>query len=176
MISQIPSWQPFQFHEKEHFEYSIVQMEDGEKKEGKYEISIEGNTLRINGSWDGTQGSVTIQTSNPQEIPTQLMAQMMLNPWLAPLGYTLFATMPYYMFALQGITSMEQTEDGKTTRITTGKTCTYAGQKGKRLLIEQDGKVIYDLCISDNIGLPLYLKSSSEDGSTYEAKLIKYSR
>ncbi len=176
LLNQLPEWQPFQFHEKEHFEYSIVQVEDGEKKEGKYEISINGSTLTIKGNWDGTQGSVTVQASSPDQIPTQLMAQMMLNPWLAPLGGTLFATMPYYAIAAQGITSMEQTEDGKTTKISTGKTCSYAGLKGKRLLIEHDGKVLYDLCIGKDIGLPLYLKSNSDDGSTYEAKLIKYSR
>ncbi len=176
ILSQLPEWQPFQFHGKEHFEYSIVQVEDGEKKEGKYEISIDGSTLTIKGNWDGTQGSVTVQASSPDQIPTQMMAQIMFNPWLAPLGATLFATMPYYMIAAEGITSMEQTENGKTMKISSGKTCSYAGQKGKRLLVEQDGRVIYDLCISKDIGLPLYLKSVSDDGSIYEARLVKYTR
>ncbi len=176
VLSQVGEWQPLQFHEKEHFEYSIVQTEEGEKSTGNYSISIEGNTLKIEGKWKNSGGTITIQTGSPDEIPGQLMGQMLFNPWLAPLGYTLFATIPYYAIASGGITSMEQTQDGKRIKLTSGNTCSYAGQKGKRLTIEENGKVVYDLCISGDIGLPLYMKSVSDDGSIYEATLKKYSR
>ncbi len=175
LLGQVMDWQPLKFHPKEMFEYSIVQEENGEKTEGNYTIRIDGKTLSIKGKWGNSSGKVTIQVDDPEQISTYLFGQMMFNPWLAPLGVTVFAAIPYQIMGA-GEYTMEQSDEEGTIRVKKGSSCSYAGQKGRRLVVEENGKVTYDLCIKSDIGLPLYLKTVSEDGSVYEARMIKYSR
>ncbi len=175
LLSQITEWQPLEFHSREMFEYTIVQEENGERTEGRYTIRIDGKTLSIKGKWGNSSGNVTIQVDDPEQISTYLFGQMMFNPWLAPLGVTIFAALPYQIMGPEKYT-MEQSDEEGTIRVEKGGSCSYAGQKGKRLVVKQNGKVTYDLCVKDDIGLPLYLKTVSDDGSVYEARLIKYSR
>ena len=169
-------WQPYRLHEKEMFQYHIVQKEEGSVEEGDYTISINGNQLSIKGTWENKKGSVTVQVDDPEQIPGQLFAQMMFNPWLAPLGVTLFANTMIMPLALMGSSYMEQSEDGTTTKVEKGKPCSHAGKSGKELKVFQNGKLVYNLCVAKDVGLPLYMKMVSDDGSEYEVELVKYSR
>ena len=176
LLQSETNWQPYKFHEREMFQYHIVQKEDGSVEEGDYTISIDGNRLSIKGTWGNKKGSITVQVDDPEQIPGQLFAQMMFNPWLAPLGITLFASTMTMPIALMGSAYIEQSEDGTTTRVERGKACSYAGKSGKSLKVMENGKVVYEICIAEDVGLPLYMKMVSEDGSQYEVKLVKYSR
>ena len=56
-------------------------------------------------------------------------------------------------------------------------TCQYAGVQGLRGVMRQNEKIIMDLCVSPNVGLPLAVTMGSGSGSTdysYALKLTQF--
>ena len=66
----------------------------------------------------------------------------------------------------QGIVMVEQeTRNGKTSSFKVEATCQYAGVNGLRGVWRENQKVIIDMCVSPNVGLPLAVTMNEEDGS-----------
>ncbi len=179
-----PFWQPYNFNGTEHFKYAIIQKEGSQTTEGSYvlDLSREGEqvVLMVEGKFGGSEGKSTVRVSSSDEIPGQLMAQMFFNPWLAPISLTLFAQ----SFALIPFMSMgdepgshitRKNEDGETVELRI-ETCTFQGREGRKFVSKVNGQVNYFSCVVKGIPLPVEIfMVDDEEGTTYSAKLVKFS-
>ncbi len=169
----ISDWKPYTFKEKEYFKYEIVSKENDGVKKGTYEISIDGKKVTIDGEFDGLSGNVSFEAKSSKQVPSTIMGMMIFNPWLAPLGATIFAQAFMGMFAMYG--NMKYKDARTDVEIISGqKSCEFGGVSGKLFQIKKNNRIIYESCLSKEVGLPLYIKTVSENGEVYEAKLVEH--
>ncbi len=179
-----PYWQPYDFKGTERFEYTISQEEGGKTTEGRYvlDLSRDGDqyVLTVEGKFAGNEGKSTVRVNSAEEIQGQLMAQMFFNPWLAPISLTLFAQ-SFAMLPFMGMGSepgsrmSRKNEDGETVELRV-ETCTFQGREGRKFVSKVNGEVNYASCVVKGIALPVEIfMADDEDGTTYAAKLVKYS-
>ncbi len=180
--SDEPYWVPYQFKGTEHFKYDLRYNENGETSTGYYVIDLkkvgDRYEVKIEGKYKDSEGTVKTKVDKPEEIAGVLFGQMFFNPWVAPLTMTLFAQSMMHMFTLGGLnweegSRMQRKEDGKT-MVMEVKACEVLGKKGRKLVMQEDGTVTYESCVSPGVALPLYLHTRSDDGEVYELKLVEY--
>lgn len=186
LTSQPSRWKLYQFKGSEHMKYSITNVKGSETENGEYSIDIkkEGEKFRLElkGQLGESSGSFSTTVENPEDIPQALMGQMFFNPWMAPLSVTLFSpffTM-YFMSSMEfkGKSHWKQTdEEGNVIEVNYGEECEFAGFTGKHMEILTNGKLSYEVCVSKDVPLPLYVKfSQPEENSIFEVKLLEYSQ
>jgi len=181
-------WEPYKFKGTEHFKYALVMKDaDGNTKQGEYiiDLSKQGKKykVKVNGSFDGNEGSVSTSVDDASSIPGVIFAQMIFNPWLAPLTTTLFANAFVAVFTGSALTNgLEEgshwsykSKDGDKVEFDVKGECKYAGRKGKLLTMKTNGKTVYETCIDPDVALPIYIKyMDKDDGSVSSMELIEY--
>ena len=188
LLAQEPYWKPYAFKGTEHFKYTITQTAGEEAQTGEYviDLSKEGEKYRIRfqGKFAGNEGSFSTTVSSPEEIGATLMAQMFFNPWIAPLTVTLFSpgflAIPYGGLMMGnweiGSRWKHTDEEGNVVTVEIPSACEYAGKSGRKLVVKENGEVIYETCVAPGVALPLYVKFRDKNkGDLYEAKLVEYS-
>lgn len=179
-------WRLYDFKGTEHFKYSLtVKNEDGKTEKGEYviDLSKEGKKYRIklNGSFAGNEGSVSTIVDEANSISGILFAQMIFNPWLAPLTTTLFSNA--FVAVLTGgafAGGLEESshwsyksEDGEKVEFKVSGKCKYAKRTGKLITMKTNDKTVYETCIDPEVALPLYIKFVEDN--TYSAmELLEY--
>ncbi len=195
-ISQIPypvspkgktetsEWIPYNFKGSEFFKYEVKGLEDKETKTG-YEIiqiskSGEKYKIKIEGKYGESEGSFTTSVENKEDIAGAIIGQSIFNPYLAPLALALFSPAWTFYFGIAGI-SMEEgsywkqkNEEGDVTEIEIKGSETYAGKKGKKMIVKENGKEVWVIVWAKDVPLPLYMKMGEEDENFYELKLVEY--
>ncbi len=177
-------WVPWQFKGTEYFKYEVTGIESGEKKKGYEIIEIkkvgEKYKVKIEGKYGESEGSFTTTVASTDDIPGVIMSQMMFNPYLVPLGLGLFSHSWFYYFQLQGVSWevgskwKNKDEQGNITEMEITGYEKYAGKKGKKLVVKQNGKEVYVIVWAKDVALPLYLKMGEGKENIYELKLVKY--
>ncbi|MEN3043597.1 MAG: hypothetical protein ABDH37_00065 [Candidatus Hydrothermales bacterium] len=177
-------WTPYSFKGTEYFKYEVKGGGGKEIKTG-YEIikiSKEGEKYKVNieGKFGQSEGSFTTTVENREDIPGAILAQSVLNPYIAPLAVALFSPAWAYYFALtgfkfeEGSTWKQKDESGKSIEMVVKGAETYVGKKGKKLIVKEDGKEIWVIVWSKDVALPLYIKMGHEKETFYELKLVDY--
>ncbi len=181
-------WHPYKFKGTEHFKYKIlVKGDNGEKKTGSYVIDLSraGRKYKISikGSLGESEGSVSTQMDNLDDVTSFLFTQMIFNPWLAPLTTTLFGNIliaTYSMGALskglvEGSHWEYKSKDGQSVEFRVKGTCEYAGRKGKMLTMRTNGEFVYQSCIDPDLPLPIFVKYyNKNDSTTTSIELVEY--
>lgn len=186
LIPQSMEWKPFQFRGSEHMKYSVTQTKDSEIQKGEYTIDIkredEGYRLELRGEFGGSAGSFSTTVEEAEDIPQALFGQVLFNPWLLPLSITLFSPI-FTMYFLnyqqwKGKSHWKQTdEEGNVIEVNFGEECEISGFTGKQLEILVNEKPNYEVCVSEDIPVPLYIKfSEPSENSVFEVKLVEYTQ
>jgi hypothetical protein len=69
----------------------------------------------------------------------------------------------------------QTTQGGETTAFKVESTCQHAGVNGLRGVWRKNQKVMVDMCVSPNVGLPLAVTLNDEDGSSVTAmQLVEF--
>ena len=171
------TWGMYSFKGTEHFRYDVRQADGGENKTGSYSFDAQpagGSRYRltVNGNLGGEsyQSSLTMAPNEGIEI-------MQLAP-LGPVGLTLFN--PAWGFLFMGHqwevgSYWQSTQGGETTAFKVESTCQHAGVNGLRGVWRKNQKVMVDMCVSPNVGLPLAVTLNDEDGSSVTAmQLVEF--
>jgi len=177
-------WSPYDFKGTEYFKYEVKGVEEGKIKKGYEIIDIKKSgdkyKLKIEGKYGESEGTFTLTLDNREDIPGAIISQVMFNPYLAPLAISLFSPAWTFYFTLAGISFEEgskwktKDEEGNVTEMEVTGSETYAGKKGKKLIVKENGKETWVIVWAKDVALPLYIKMGKEGESTYELKLIEY--
>jgi hypothetical protein len=176
------TWQPYQFKGSEHFKYSIEVNESGEVKKGFYQLVLKASgeeevTLHLKAKLGKNSFESTV-TAERENLYSSLMPQMMFNPATAPLIATLFA--PWWGMYFIGHSWKVGSgwsytdEEGKTVSFKIESECKYAGKKGKRVIWREDDVVKAEICVSEDVALPLSVYLKSDEDSYYKLVLEEY--
>lgn len=177
------TWKPYAFKGNERFEYSLLEVEKGEKTEGHYVIDLgkEGErfVVKLEGKFGEYEGSSTVKVGSGNDLQKALMTQMFFNPWMAPLSVTLFAqgmmTALMTAFTAGGEEGSKHVMKGENETIEyLVESCSFQGREGRKYVMKKNGEVKYESCVVDDIALPVYLKTINDEGEVYELKLEKY--
>ncbi|MEO0292331.1 MAG: hypothetical protein ABIM78_00010 [candidate division WOR-3 bacterium] len=195
-ISQIPypalpkvktetsEWIPYSFKGSEFFKYEVRGVEDKETKTG-YEIiqiskSGEKYKIKIEGKYGESEGSFTTTVENKDDIAGAIISQSIFNPYLAPLAAALFSPAWAYYFGVIGISTEEgsywkqKDQSGNLTEVEVKGSETYAGKKGKKMIVKENGKEVWVIVWAEDVALPLYIRMGKKDEGFYELKLVEY--
>ena len=163
-LSRSLTWRAYSFSGTEHFRYA-ASTGIGEPQAGFYEIDASpagGGVvqLRFTGRV-GEQAYATVATFAPnQAVPMAELVQ--LGPAIILFsGGAMFAGKPWRLG--------DEWSSGSAGRVVTTKvesTCQYAGIQGLRGVTRQDGKVLMDVCVAPNVGLPLAVTMGSPRSPT----------
>jgi len=177
---------PYTFQGTEHFKYAIKTTSDGETRTGHFTLDIEKAgedkfTVAFNSVLGDNEASSTT-TATADELPGKIMMSLIMsgNEAGAILGATLFTPMLGMMF--MGTSELEvgsgwtRTEDGKKISFKVEEKETVSGQEGYRCVFREDDTIKYLQVISPDIGLPLRVSVTDDDGSTHESELIEYKK
>ncbi|MEN3045372.1 MAG: hypothetical protein ABDH49_00065 [Candidatus Hydrothermales bacterium] len=178
-------WIPYDFKGTEYFKYEVIGKEEKETKKGFeiIKISKEDDKYKvyIEGKFGKSEGSSTVTVESKGDIPGVILSQAAFNPYIAPLAVALFTPAWTYYFTIAGFKFEEgskwkqKDESGKVIEMEVVKgTQTYAGKKGKKLIIKEDGKEIWVIVWSKDVALPLYIRMGQEKENFYELKLVEY--
>ncbi len=161
------TWAMYTFKGTEHFRYDVSESERGETKTGYYTFDAQpagGGRYRLTVDGHvGTDAYGSSVTISPNEgIPMMQLAS------LGPAVIALFN--PAWGFLFMGHqwevgSYWTTTRNGKTSSFRVESTCQYAGVNGLRGVWRENDKVIIDMCVSPNVGLPLAVTMNEEGGS-----------
>jgi len=174
------TWSGYSFTGTEHFRYDAFVNVGGQSQSGFYELDAsdagEGRTrLRVQGQMgkDPFSSSTIILGANEGLSATQ-MSQ------LGPAALVLFSAGYAGLFAGHQWVVGEgwsSSSGGQSSGFKVESTCQYAGVQGLRGVMRQNDKIIMDLCIAPNVGLPLAVRTDYGNGSTvvsYGVKLTQF--
>ncbi len=171
------TWGMYTFKGTEHFKYDVSQAEQGEMKTGYYSFDAQpagGNRYRltVNGQLGTDSWSSSVMTGPGEGIPMMQLAT------LGPAVIALFN--PAWGFLFLGHqwevgSYWSMTEGGKQSSFKVESTCQYAGVSGLRGVWRENNKVLIDMCVSPNVGLPLAVTMNDEEGTTSTVlKLVEF--
>ena len=161
------TWGMYTFKGSEHFKYDVSQTERGETKTGYYTFDAQpAGAGRYRLTVDGHLGT-DAYGSSVMIAPNEGIPMMQLVS-LGPAVIALFN--PAWGFLFMGHqwevgSYWTTTRNGKTSSFKVEATCQYAGVNGLRGVWRENQKVIIDMCVSPNVGLPLAVTMNEEDGS-----------
>ena len=161
------TWGMYAFKGTEHFKYNVTTKDGGETKNGFYTIDAQpaGSgryRLTINGKVGEDAYGSSVTLSPNEGVPMMQLAS------LGPAGIALFNPMWGYMFMgheWEVGNYWTMTQSGKTMSFKVEATCSYAGVNGLRGVWREDQKVLVDMCVSPNVGLPLASTYNDDSGS-----------
>jgi len=171
------TWGMYAFKGSEHFRYNVRQTESGETKTGSYTFDAQpaGSgryRLTINGNLGGDSYASSVTIGQNEGIPIMQLAA------LGPVGLTLFN--PVWALLLGGHewevgSYWQSTQSGQTTSFKVESTCKYASVNGLRGVWRENQKMLMDMCVSPNVGLPLAITFNGDDGSSSTAmELVEF--
>jgi hypothetical protein len=177
-------WNLYDFNGTEFFQYdvTIVDEEEG-TQEGFFTLDLETSeegqiTLEFGGELGGNTFQSTVTVDDADEIMGTLMSQMMFNPAAAPLSFTLFApwmTMFFMGTGFQSGSSWSYTDDdGAQVSFSVGEECEYAGITGTQATMMENDEIVSEICVSQDVALPLMIYFSDDGEDTYEITLTEY--
>lgn len=171
------SWGMYTFKGTEHFKYDVNQNEGGENKTGYYTFDAQPagpnrTRLTVDGHLGSDSYGSSVVITPGQGIPMMQLAS------LGPAVLALFNPMWGFLFMgheWEVGSYWTSTHNGKTSSFKVESTCQYAGVNGLRGVLRENEKVIIDMCVSPNVGLPLAVVMNDEDGSNGTTmKLVEF--
>jgi curli biogenesis system outer membrane secretion channel CsgG len=165
-VSGAFTWGMYNFNGGEHYKYIVSQVEGGATKSGAYTIDAQKQGAQIMLSVNGTIGSDSY-SSTSAIVPGQGIPMMQLAGW-GPAAFVLFNPMFGFLFMghqWQVGTGWSTSHNGETNSFKVESTCAYAGVQGLRGVLRKNEKVLADMCVSPNLGLPLAEQFNDENGS-----------
>lgn len=177
------TWKPYKFKGTEHFKYEVKGINESGVKTGIEVIDIQKTgskyRVKIRGKYGENEGEFSTTVNSTDEIAGAIMAQSIFNPYLAPLAVALFspAWTVYFAFGMnleEGSSMKTKDENGNIVEITVSGGATYAGKKGKKLTVKENGKEIWAIVWSEEVPLPLYIKMGEKGEDVYELKLVEF--
>ena len=172
------TWRAYSFAGTEHFRYDAFASVGGQSQSGFYELDAApaGNgrvQLRVQGRMGKEAFSTTTTLAPNEAVPTEQMAR------LGPAGMLLFSGYSGLFMGRQWQVGegWSSNSGGQGLSFKAESTCQYAGVQGLRGVMRQNEKIIMDLCVSPNVGLPLAVTMGSGSGSTdysYALKLTQF--
>jgi hypothetical protein len=96
---------------------------------------------------------------------------------LGPVGLALFN--PMWMLLLGGHewelgSGWQSTQNGESSSFKVEEKCSQSGVNGLKGVWRQNQKVMMDMCVSPNVGLPLAETFHSDDGSMTAMQLVEF--
>ncbi len=177
-------WMPYNFKGTEYFKYDVKATENGKVKKGYEIIDIKKSgdkyTIKIEGKFGESEGTFTTTVEDKEDIPGAIVAQGMWSPYLLPLTIALFSPAWAIYFGYAGFSFEEgskwrtKDEEGNVTEMEVKGSEEYAGKKGKKLIVKQNGKEIWVIVWSEDVALPLYIKTGEGENVIFELKLVEY--
>jgi hypothetical protein len=168
------TWTAYSFKGTEHFRYDAFMNFGAQSQSGFYEIDAApaGNgrvQLRVQGRMGKQEYSTTMTLAANEAPPAAQLAR--LGPAAMLLGYGAMLTGRQWQLG-EGSGSSSSAGLFKTE-----STCQYAGVQGLRGVIRQNDKILMDVCVAPNVGLPLAITMGSGTGATgysYGLKLTEF--
>lgn len=175
-------WQPYNFKGTEHFKYSVKATEGDSTEEGFYILDLkpaEKNEIKVHIKAQlGKSSFESTVNSDKDNIYSGLAPQLMFNPAVAPMFYTLFAPWwgMYFMGHNWEVGSgwSSTDEEGKKVSFKIESECEHAGLKGKKGVWRENDKIKGEFCIATDVALPLSLVINDEEGKSYKLVLEEY--
>lgn len=175
-------WKPYNFKGTEYFKYEVKSV-SGEKTQTGFNIikiqkEGDGYVVYLKGKLGDNENESKIKVKSKDEISGAVMGQTIMNPAFAPLGVALFSpvwTLYFTTFLFGFSWEVGSKWKSENTEVAIPGYETYAGIKGKKLVIKDKGVETYVIVFNNDVALPLYLKMvTKEKGDLYEFKLIEY--
>jgi curli biogenesis system outer membrane secretion channel CsgG len=170
------TWGMYAFKGTEHFRYNVQQRDGNENKTGSYTFDARpagnGRTrLSVAGNMGSDSYSSTVTIGPNEGIP------MMQLIGLGPVGLALFN--PMWMLLLGGHewelgSGWQSTQNGESSSFKVEEKCSQSGVNGLKGVWRQNQKVMMDMCVSPNVGLPLAETFHSDDGSMTAMQLVEF--
>jgi curli biogenesis system outer membrane secretion channel CsgG len=170
------TWGMYAFKGTEHFRYNVQQRDGNENKTGSYTFDARpagnGRTrLSVAGNMGSDSYSSTVTIGPNEGIP------MMQLIGLGPVGLALFN--PMWMLLLGGHewelgSGWQSTQNGESSSFKVEDKCSQGGVNGLKGVWRQNQKVMMDMCVSPNVGLPLAETFHSDDGSMTAMQLVEF--
>ena len=170
------TWGMYSFKGTEHFRYNVQQRDGNENKTGSYTFDAKpagnGRTrLSVAGNMGSDSYSSTVTIGPNEGIP------MMQLIGLGPVGLALFN--PMWMLLLGGHewelgSGWQSTQNGESSSFKVEEKCSQSGVNGLKGVWRQNQKVMMDMCVSPNVGLPLAETFHSDDGSMTAMQLVEF--
>lgn len=170
------TWGMYAFKGTEHFRYNVQQRDGNENKTGSYTFDAKpagnGRTrLSVAGNMGSDSYSSTVTIGPNEGIP------MMQLIGLGPVGLALFN--PMWMLLLGGHewelgSGWQSTQNGESSSFKVEEKCSQSGVNGLKGVWRQNQKVMMDMCVSPNVGLPLAETFHSDDGSMTAMQLVEF--
>jgi curli biogenesis system outer membrane secretion channel CsgG len=170
------TWGMYAFKGTEHFRYNVQQRDGSENKTGSYTFDARpagnGRTrLSVAGNMGSDSYSSTVTIGPNEGIP------MMQLIGLGPVGLALFN--PMWMLLLGGHewelgSGWQSTQNGESSSFKVEEKCSQGGVNGLKGVWRQNQKVMMDMCVSPNVGLPLAETFHSDDGSMTAMQLVEF--
>ncbi|HKE91026.1 MAG TPA: CsgG/HfaB family protein [Gemmatimonadales bacterium] len=170
------TWGMYSFKGTEHFRYNVQQREGNEDKAGSYTFDAKpagnGRTrLSVAGNLGSDSYSSTVTIGPNEGIP------MMQLIGLGPVGLALFN--PMWMMLFGGHewelgSGWQSTSNGKSSSFKVEEKCSQSGVNGLKGVWRENQKVLLEMCVSPNVGLPLMETFHNDDGSTLAMQLVEF--
>lgn len=170
------TWGMYSFKGTEHFRYAVQQRDRNENKTGSYTFDARpagnGRTrLSVAGNLGSDSYSSTVTLGPNEGIP------MMQLIGLGPVGLALFN--PLWMLLLGGHewelgSGWQSTQNGQSSSFKVEEKCSQAGVNGLKGVLRENQKVLMDMCVSPNVGLPLAETFNNDDGSMTAMQLVEF--
>jgi curli biogenesis system outer membrane secretion channel CsgG len=170
------TWGMYAFKGTEHFRYNVQQRDGNENKTGSYTFDARpagnGRTrLSVAGNMGSDSYSSTVTIGPNEGIP------MMQLIGLGPVGLALFN--PMWMLLMGGHewelgSGWQSTQNGESSSFKVEEKCSQAGVNGLKGVWRQNQKILMDMCVSPNVGLPLTETFHSDDGSMTAMQLVEF--
>lgn len=170
------TWGMYAFKGTEHFRYNVQQRDGNENKTGSYTFDARpagnGRTrLNVAGNMGSDSYSSTVTIGPNEGIP------MMQLIGLGPVGLALFN--PMWMLLMGGHewelgSGWQSTQNGESSSFKVEEKCSQAGVNGLKGVWRQNQKILMDMCVSPNVGLPLTETFHSDDGSMTAMQLVEF--
>ena len=170
------TWGMYAFKGTEHFRYNVQQRDGNENKAGSYTFDARpagnGRTrLSVAGNMGSDSYSSTVTIGPNEGIP------MMQLIGLGPVGLALFN--PMWMLLMGGHewelgSGWQSTQGGESSSFKVEEKCSQAGVNGLKGVWRQNQKILMDMCVSPNVGLPLTETFHSDDGSMTAMQLVEF--
>ncbi|HEY6224369.1 MAG TPA: CsgG/HfaB family protein [Gemmatimonadales bacterium] len=170
------TWGMYSFKGTEHFRYNVQQREGNENKTGSYTFDAKpagnGRTrLSVAGSLGSDSYSSTVTIGPNEGVP------MMQLIGLGPVGLALFN--PVWMLLLGGHewelgNGWQSSSNGQSSSFKVEEKCSQMGVNGLKGVLRENQKVVMDMCVSPNVGLPLSETFNNDDGSMTAMQLVEF--
>ena len=170
------TWGMYAFKGTEHFRYNVQQRDGNENKTGSYTFDARpagnGRTrLSVAGNMGSDSYSSTVTIGPNEGIP------MMQLIGLGPVGLALFN--PMWVLLMGGHewelgSGWQSTQNGESSSFKVEEKCSQAGVNGLKGVWRQNQKILMDMCVSPNVGLPLTETFHSDDGSMTAMQLVEF--